>query len=107
MIVELPGNSARFADVPADTFFAFWRKSERLHGLTVTEGTATSAIMFFDNGRGYPWLAVGGLPNDQILAFPEAVLRPDISSAIDGRTGFSAGAVISVPSGTYMHAVEF
>jgi|SRR5215208_3507719 len=83
MIVELPGNSARFADVPAGTFFAFWRKSERLHGLTVTEGTATSAIMFFDNGRGYPWLAVGGLPNDQILAFPEAVLRPDISSAID------------------------
>jgi hypothetical protein len=51
-----------------------------------------------------PWLASGGLPNDELVSFPGAVIKPDPLS-VSGVTGpIPFGAIINFEDKFYMRA---
>jgi hypothetical protein len=67
----------RFADLPSGTFF-YALRSEKIFCLSVSDANGSGAFVFAktQEHRGVPWLAAGGLPNDDLVAYPEAVIRP-------------------------------
>jgi hypothetical protein len=98
MKLDVPGIPMEFADVKPGTFFTFWGK-EQAFGLVVTGGRENAAIMFYErDGRpGMPWFAEGGLPRG-VVAFPDAIIRPFLSSGSSFQTA-AVGAVAHTDKG--------
>jgi hypothetical protein len=107
MEVEIPGRATRFADLTAGTFFCALRR-EQIFGLCIAEGTRPGAILFSaappQHQSGVPWVAPGGLPNDDLVAFPTAVIRADPRSVSAGTGPIPFGAIINAGEKFYMRA---
>jgi hypothetical protein len=106
MDVQIRGRASRFADLLPGTFFCALR-TERMFGLCITDGARTGALVFSPapaHQSGVPWLASGGLPNDDLVAFPTAVMRADplSVSAVAGPIPF--GAIANSGEKFYMRA---
>jgi hypothetical protein len=106
MDVQVRGRAARFADLLPGTFFCALR-IERIYGICITDGHQTGALLFSPaptHQSGTPWLASGGLPNDDLVSFPGAVLKPDPVS-VSGVSGpIPFGAIINAGDKFYMRA---
>jgi hypothetical protein len=107
MEVEIRGRAIRFADLTAGTFFCALRK-ERIFGLCIAEGTRAGAILFStappQHQSGVPWVAPGGLPNDDLVAFPTAVMRADPRSVLAVAGPIPFGAIVNSGEKYYMRA---
>jgi len=106
MKLEIPGVALAFDDLPVGAFFRFERTKPEF-GICVTDGAKRAAIILSTperpNGH-MPWLALGGLPNDAVVSFPNAVLRTSHVDICDD-TG-TYGLLISAGDGLYMRVGE-
>jgi hypothetical protein len=104
MDFEFPGIASSFDDLPLGGFFMTTRR-EREFGLCVSDGQRKSAVMFSYSERYHTpvWLAVGGLPNDTLISFPQAIVRTELSSLCDDDNQVP-GAIVSAGGEFYMRA---
>jgi hypothetical protein len=106
MEVEIRGRATRFADLTPGTFFCALRTA-KIFGLCITDGARTGALLFSPapgHQSGVPWLASGGLPNDDLAAFPTAVIRADPLSILAVAGPIPFGAIVNAGEKFYMRA---
>src|SRR5882762_4184960 len=96
MNLDFPGIASSFDDLPLGGFFMF-KRTEPEFGLCVLAGQTKSAIIFSRSEKAHAplWLAVGGLPHDTLISFPQATMRTELSSMSDDDKQFTSGAVVS------------
>jgi hypothetical protein len=108
MEIGIRNRAAAFDDLLPGAFFRALRGTERIFGFVVTDGPRLGAFLFSETGPGRqsPWLAPGGLPNDDLVSFPGAVIRvdPTSSSQVSGAPPF--GAIINFKDKFYMRASD-
>jgi hypothetical protein len=73
-------------------------------GLCVTDGNTKSAIIFFrSEALNAPlWFAVCGIPDDTLVSFPSAIMRPDWHSLSFDNSYGTDGAIISASGNFYL-----
>ncbi|KYH01707.1 hypothetical protein [Bradyrhizobium sp. DOA1] len=102
MKLEIPGVAMAFDEVAVGGFFRFDRKKPEF-GICVTDGTKRAAIILSTperpNGH-MPWLAIGGLPNDAVVSFPNAILRANHADISDDTATY--GHLLSAAGSIYM-----
>jgi hypothetical protein len=107
MEMGIRNRAAAFDDLLPGTFFSALR-TEPIFGLVVTDGARLGAFLFSETGPGKqsPWLAPGGLPNDDLVSFPGAILRASLifPSQVKGAPPF--GAIINFKNNFYMRASD-
>lgn len=106
MRLEVPGVGMAFDEVPVGGFFRFERTKPEF-GICVTDGVKRAAIILSTPERpngNMPWLAIGGLPNDAVVSFADAILRASHTDVSDDTSTY--GHLISAGDSFYMRASE-
>jgi hypothetical protein len=104
--VELQCKAVTFDQLVPGDFFSFIRDKKFLFGLCVESGKGSGAVVFTKDQQGHACSFIeGGLPHDDpIIAFPSAIVRPKLSTAIafDGTQRY--GSIVSTGAKTYVSA---
>lgn len=104
MRVESFGHVQSFDSLRPGAFFRCLR-GDHFFGLCITDGERKSALIFDKGPHGNPWIAIGGIPHDTMLAYDDALLRVDHDS-VSANSIIANGDVISCNGAFYMRAFE-
>jgi hypothetical protein len=96
MRLLLEGMPSAFSDLEPGTVFGIWR-DKMVFGLTVNFEQTTTAALFTPHKQfgGWPWLA--SPLRETVIAFRQAVIRPDPKSFVMGSMNAPFGAVVTSP----------
>src|SRR5438552_3997387 len=107
MDIQIRNRAARFSDLNPGSLFCALR-AERIFGLCIADPGGTGAFLFSQAPaqQRVPWLASGGLPNDDLVSFPGAVIRADPLSVSPVTGPIPFGAVINFEDKFYMRGAR-
>jgi hypothetical protein len=100
MKVETHARPMKFGDVLPGTFFKFMGKE---FGLSIVDIEGTRRSLIFNSSRTGIWKQD---PNRDVIAFPEAIVRPDFGSIAAHVVSAQIGALISTVNGFYVRGIQ-
>jgi hypothetical protein len=107
MDVRIRGRAARFEDLSPGTFFCALRTESKIFGLSMVDAGGPGALLFTSNENqgGVPWAAPRGV-RDDLVSFPDAIIRADLNSAVGVSGSPPFGALINLKDKFYMRAAS-